>query len=194
MKIQIPNVRLSYSRLFNPKRYDSDVEGGEPRLVFEGNFILEPTHPSVPDIQSVIETVAKEKWPKTAAGILSKLKQQNRVCLHEQELTDKLGNTRSGYEGMFYLSASNRARPTVVNRRGKPVTEADGIVYDGCYGMVILDIYALEHVKGNRISADLQGFQFMRDGDAFTASRVADPSEFADLGDQGEEADFDPTA
>jgi hypothetical protein len=92
--------------------------------------------------------------------------------------------TYEGYEGNLFFNASNKVRPTVVNRDRSPLTAQDGVVYSGCFVNVIIDVWAQDNEYGKRINAQLQGVQFFKDGDAFSGGGTA-----ADAGDFDEIAD-----
>ena len=64
------------------------------------------------------------------------------------------------------------------------LTEADGLVYSGCYVNARVELWVQDNANGKRINAKLLGIQFVRDGDAFGAgSAPAKPTDFSDLGD-----------
>jgi hypothetical protein len=79
------------------------------------------------------------------------------------------------------LSAKNVKRPTIVDRNGAPLVQADGKPYDGCFVLAKVSFWAQDNNHGKAVRASLLGVQFMYDGDSFSAGRVASAEEFEDL-------------
>jgi hypothetical protein len=101
----------------------------------------------------------------------------------------------------MYINARDKKPPRIIDKHpvkdangnlvGKVITEADGIIYAGCYVDAIVDIYALDHKQfGKRICCGLKGVQFQADGDAFGGSAPVRDDEF-DLSDTGETEEAD---
>lgn len=172
MKFKLNNVRPAFPAFYKPKAVNSE---GEPR--FNGLFIMPPDHPQLDELRKTIKQVAKEKWGEKWETIYGQLEKKLLICLHD-------GAEKAEYEGFpgnFFLSASNKARPTVLDRDRSPLVESDGRPYAGCYVNVVVDIWAQDNNFGKRINASLSGVQFLRDGDAFTGGGVAAPDEFDDM-------------
>ena len=63
-----------------------------------------------------------------------------------------------------------------------PLVAADGKPYSGCHVNVIIDVWAQDNQYGKKINAQLQGIQFLRDGEAFSGGGVAaDQSDFEEI-------------
>lgn len=166
------------------------------RLSFEHIFVADSSNGSAPaysatvlidksdqtqiqKIRAEIQRVATEKWKDKAPGLLKSLYATEKLCLRDGD-----NKEYDGYAGMMYVTSRNKARPIVVDRRCNPVTEADGLVYSGCYVNARVELWAQDNANGKRINAKLLGIQFVRDGDAFGAgSAPAKPTDFSDLGD-----------
>lgn len=88
-----------------------------------------------------------------------------------------------GYEGMFYISASNSRAPVLVDRRkgsdGKWLPSPKGQLYSGCYVNAVINVWAQDNKYGKRLNASIESVQFYRDGDPFGAKPV-DPNEAFD--------------
>jgi hypothetical protein len=91
-----------------------------------------------------------------------------------------------GYAGMIYISASNKIRPTVVDRQRNPVQEGDKQApYAGCYVNATVTLWAQNNQFGKRINANLRAIQFVEDGPAFGVAPVNAENEFEMLPDEG---------
>ena len=172
MKIALKNVRAAFLNVFEAKSF----EGSEPS--FSGSFILGTDHPQVKELDKAIETVAKEKWGAKADSILKAMRATDKSCKHD-------GDTKSQYEGFagnLFVNARNKKRPSVWNRDKTPLTEADGVVYSGCYVVAYLELWAQDNKFGKRINATLRGVQYFGPGDAFGGGATAvDENEVDDL-------------
>ena len=69
----------------------------------------------------------------------------------------------------------------------KELREEDGRPYGGCYVRAVLDLWAQDNKWGKRINCTLKGVQFIKDGDAFSASTPAQDEDFADISDTGDD-------
>ena len=174
-EILLSNVRIAFPVLWTPKRVGADAKG-EPRYSCAG--LLTPDHPGREQLKALIQKVAKEKWKDKAATVLKQLVAADKVCLHD-------GDTKAEYDGFpgnFFISTSSKVRPLVIDRDRTPLSEEDGKPYSGCYVNLKLDVWAQDNKWGKRINAQLQGVQFVRDGEPFAGGgRPADVDEFAEL-------------
>lgn len=157
MKILLKKVRLSYPNLFHARGY----EGSEPK--FSAAYVFGPKHPAMAEINAAIDTVAKEKWGAKAEATLKALKASGKVCLRNGD-----EKASDGYEGNFFINASSKKRPKVLDSDGQTeLVEADGKPYGGCYVNAYIDLWAMDSQFGKRICASLGGVQFHSDGEPF---------------------------
>lgn len=186
MQVVLKNVRLAFPALFEPR----SLEGGAAR--YSAVFIIDPDSENAKAVDAAMKEAAKAKWGDKAPVVYKRLLTDKRVCLRTEPRTNKDGEVYDGFEDKYSLSASNKVRPTVVDRDRSPLTEADGKPYGGCYVNAIVDIYAQDHKDptiGRRINASLMGVQFVKDGESFGAPRVAKEDAF-DMLAEDENAPF----
>lgn len=172
-KIPLNNVRLSFPKLFKARAFKEDQE---PR--FEAAFLLDPSNKdhakTIKLIKDTANALLVEHFGKTVPkGI--------KTCFGLSDETDK---EYDGYEGMFWITSSNRQRPVVVNRDRTPLTEADGVIYAGCYVNANITLWVQDNQYGKRINANLRSVQFVRDGEAFGVEPVDAEEEFEPLEDE----------
>jgi hypothetical protein len=168
-------ARLAFPKLFVAEQINGE---GEPKFNAVGLLVPGTDDAAVASIEAAIAAEAREKWKDKADAMLTTLRAQDRLCLHD-------GNTKAQYDGFAgnkFLSASNASRPTVIDRDKTPLVAADGRPYAGCYVMMNVEIWAQDNKWGKRVNATLRGVQFHSDGDAFSASAPATTDEFDDLG------------
>lgn len=183
MKVVLTNVRLSFPHLFTPQ---AGTDGGEPK--YNATFIVEPGSANAKALATAVNAVAKEKWADKATATLATLRKTDKVCYREDEKVNQSGDVYAGFEGMHWVSASDKTRPTVIDRDKSPLTAADGRPYGGCYVNVILDVWPQDNGYGKRVNASLKGVQFVKNGDAFSGGAPASADEF-DVVEAPEEAD-----
>ena len=179
MKHTFQNARISFPNIFEPK---ASANGN---LQFSAAFLFDPAHPGIAGLDAVIDQVGKAKWGEKWANVKKELKAGNKLLTHDGDTKASL----AGYEGNLFFNAYNTGRPTVVDRDRSPLTSQGGKPYSGSYVHVIIDVWAQDNKYGKRINAQLQGIQFVKDGEAFSGGGTsADASDFEEIAD-GADAD-----
>ena len=176
MRLKIGPVRTAFFNGFTAK---AGQDGGEPR--YSSAFIIDPKSQAAKDLEAAVIATAKEKWGEKAPAILKKLYEEKRVCFQKAPRTNGDGEPYSGFENAWSLNATNKARPTILDRDKTPLTEADGRPYSGCYVYALLETWAQDNAYGKRINCTLRGVQFAKDGDAFGGGTPASEDEFDEL-------------
>lgn len=174
MQIKIANARLAFPQLFKPAKVNGE---GEP--AYSCTLLLEPTHPAVAEIKKAAEALGKERWGAKWPQVKKELETKDRFPYHD-------GDTKanySGFDGNIFISCRSQAavRPTVLDRKRNQVSEDDGVIYAGCYVNAIIELWPQDNAYGKRINAQIQGVQFLRDGDSFGGGRAASADEFDDV-------------
>lgn len=176
-KVILQNVRLAFPNIFRPsEQFDN----------FGAQLIIEKGSENEKKINAAILEAANTKWTAKAESTIKQLKAGNKICFTDGDSKAEY----EGFEGNMALSATNRQRPTVVGKDRSPLTEADGIIYAGCYVNAVVDIWPQDNQWGKRINASLKGIQFFADGDSFTGGGVASTDDFEDLSEGSDAEDF----
>ena len=178
-KVRLKMVRGSYLHLFKQKGFGKKNEGA-PK--FSGTGIIDPETKSgkanLDLLEDAIEFVGSEQWGKDWPKIKKKLTKDGRICLREgDEDADET-------DGMMTVTASNSKRPLALDENGDEVTEADDVIYSGCYGDMIVRVWAQDNDYGQRINAVLEGFKFRKDGDPFGGGSKTTADDFDDDEDE----------
>lgn len=174
-QVKLQDVRLAFAQIWEAKPF----QPGSPAK-FNASFLFDPKHPAAKLIEAAIKETAKEKWADKVDAVLAQIKGiPNKFCFRN-------GNTKPDYDGFpgnLFISASNKTRPTIIDRNRSPLTQADGRPYSGCFVNAVLDVWAQDNQYGKGIQCSLLGIQFLRDGDAFSGAGVATEDDFDDLSD-----------
>lgn len=87
------------------------------------------------------------------------------------------------YQDAYFINASCKTRPGVVDRARQPITEQEEF-YSGCYGFVSVNFYPF-NAKGNMgVAAGLNNVMKVKDGEPL-GGRISAEADFADV-DTGE--------
>ena len=191
--------RLSFPKIDKPKPFQGQ---GDPR--WEGTCLLDPAdRQGLESIKLVIKQAAQVS--KEAYGIvpiaLRRLAAQFVPGAPAPGPTEKddgievafyAGDVKDydGYAGMFVVPGHNKKlKPAIANRKGVAVEPGEPqYPYAGCYGWYSMTIWAqvgqTQKNYGKRIGTNFRGFQFAKDGAAFSENEVAPEDEFEALEDE----------
>ncbi|EEY6051657.1 DUF2815 family protein [Salmonella enterica subsp. enterica serovar Bareilly] len=178
MKIRLNGVCNAFCHVFEATDFE-----GDGNFKFRDTFLIPKNSELDKQIWAAIRKVAKDAWGDKYEKILESIKHiPNRAGYRD-------GNTKDyeGFEGHMFLTASNEARPLVIDRDRSPLVAADGRPYSGCFVNATVTVYAYDF-KGKGIGFSLGGVQFFKDGDAFTGGRPATVDDFDDVS-EGADAD-----
>jgi len=177
-KIRLEDVRLTFPQLFEAKAVNGQ---GDPK--FSASFLLGKDHKQIPELQKAILDAATDKWGAKAGEVLKALKASDKICVHD-------GDSKSeydGYAGNYFINASNKIRPLVIDGNRSPLDSASGKPYSGCYVTAIVELWPQDNNFGRRVNASLLGVQFLRDGERLAGGGVAAADDFDAI--PGTEAD-----
>ena len=75
------------------------------------------------------------------------------------------------FKNSFYLNASSKYKPKVVNRKVEPITN-EAEVYSGCYGKISVIFYGFKNEDNVGIAAGLGNIQKILDGESLEKRSV----------------------
>lgn len=175
-KLLIKNVRMAFPSIFEPEAFGD----GDP--AYGAKFIIPQSHPQLAEIRKAVVAAGAEKWAEKAPGILAVLKDDKKVAWVEGPYRNKNGEIYDGFEGMYHLSTRNGGKapvkPSVFDQQNRAVTQADGVVYSGCYVDASVEFYAQDNGYGRRINCSLRGVRKAGDGDSFGGGNAASADDF----------------
>lgn len=151
-KVVLKDVRLSFPSLFETEQFKGQDTGK-----YAASFLIEKSSKQGKEIASLIKSVAEESF---GTPVPKKVE----YCIKDGD-SDEI--EYDGYEGMWAVKANTKKRPILVDRHKSPISEDDDVLYAGCYVNASLEVYSLDNQWGKRVSCQLNGIQFLRDGDAF---------------------------
>lgn len=180
--IKLVKCNLSFPELFEPKSF---APGMPPK--FQAAFVFDPSSKegaaNIKKVTAAIKAVLVEHYGG-ADGIPKGFK----PCLKDNATENK---EYEGYEGKWFLNASNRTRPTVVNRDLSPITENDDILHPGCLVNASIQLWVQDNQYGKRVNATLRAVQYVDKGEVWGgAAPVRAEQEFEPLESDGFDDDL----
>jgi hypothetical protein len=178
-KVVTGKVRLSYAHIWEPKAID---EGQEPKYSVS-IIIPKNDKATIKKIKEAIKNASERgKADKFGGKVPANLKTPLRDGDEERPDDD-------AYADSYFLNASSRTRPGVVDKNLNKVLDQDE-VYSGCYARVSINFYPFA-VSGNKgIAAGLGNIQKVADGEPL-GGRTSPENDFGDDFEFGDEEDDD---
>ena len=172
-KVVIP-CRISFANIWEPKA----INGGDEKYSVSC-LIPKSDKKTIARIQKAVEAAKEDGKARKWSG---KIPPNLKLPLRDGDI-DRPDD--ENYEDCFFLNASSKDAPQVVDRKVNPVLDPM-MVYSGCYCNVSVNFYAF-NANGNRgVAAGLGNIQFVRDGERLSGKASAD-ADFDALEDDDED-------
>ena len=169
-KVRLKMVRLSYPHLFKAKGFGRDQTGEKK---FSATAIIDPDtkagKANMDLLDDAIAAAKEAKWGNKPPKLKS-----DKICFRDGD--DDADETK----GMMICVASNSKRPITLDENGDDVTEADDVLYGGCYVDMIVRIWAQDNEFGQRINASLEGVKYRDEGEPFSGHSKTTAGDFDD--------------
>ena len=201
-RVKLEGVRLGFPSLWQPQkvqRKDDSGEQSESRAKFQAEFLI----PKGSDLTGVTAgkrmPIMKALEAARHSALVKKLGEQNagkmKIKAANYCVKDGDEETYDSHQGHWFVRSRNVRRPKVVGRDKRDLSEADGIIYSGCYVNAVVTLWY--QAAGKRddnpvphgVYGSLEAVQFVRDGEAFGAPPIDVDEEFDDLVDDGDGID-----
>lgn len=172
-KVIIP-CRISFANIWEAK----SINGGEEKYSVSC-VIPKSDKKTIAKIQKAVEAAKEDGKTRKWSG---KIPPNLKLPLRDGDI-DRPDD--ENYEDCYFLNASSKDAPQVVDRKVNPVLDPM-MVYSGCYCNVSVNFYAF-NANGNRgVAAGLGNIQFVRDGERLSGKASAD-ADFDALEDDDED-------
>ena len=172
-KVVIP-CRISFANIWEPKA----INGGDEKYSVSC-LIPKSDKKTLARIQKAVEAAKEDGKTRKWGG---KIPPNLKLPLRDGDI-DRPDD--ENYEDCYFLNASSKDAPQVVDRKVNPVLDPM-MVYSGCYCNVSVNFYAF-NANGNRgVAAGLGNIQFVRDGERLSGKASAD-ADFDALEDDDED-------
>ena len=172
-KMVIP-CRISFANIWEPKA----INGGDEKYSVSC-LIPKSDKKTLARIQKAVEAAKEDGKARKWSG---KIPPNLKLPLRDGDI-DRPDD--ENYEDCYFLNASSKDAPQVVDRKVNPILDPM-MVYSGCYCNVSVNFYAF-NANGNRgVAAGLGNIQFVRDGERLSGKASAD-ADFDALEDDDED-------
>ena len=172
-KMVIP-CRISFANIWEPKA----INGGDEKYSVSC-LIPKSDKKTLARIQKAVEAAKEDGKTRKWSG---KIPPNLKLPLRDGDINRP---DDENYEDCYFLNASSKDAPQVVDRKVNPVLDPM-MVYSGCYCNVSVNFYAF-NANGNRgVAAGLGNIQFVRDGERLSGKASAD-ADFDALEDDDED-------
>ena len=167
-KVTTGKVRLSYAHLFEAHA----IEGKDPK--FSVSVIIPKTDTetlkAIKDAVNEVKETGKAKWGGKVPSVLKTPLRDGDV-----ERPDD-----PAYENCYFLNASSKNKPGVVDQNVHPVLDATE-VYSGCYGRLTINFYAFSASGNKGIAAGLGNVQKIEDGESLSGAFTKAEDDFGSV-------------
>jgi len=151
-KVTTGKVRLSYAHLFEAHA----IEGNDPK--FSVSIIISKNDKdTLTAIKEAVEQVKKDGVAKWGGKVPPNLKTPLRDG--DAERPDD-----EAYVNSYFLNASSKNKPGVVDQNVHPVLDATE-VYSGCYGRLTINFYPFSASGNKGVAAGLGNVQKLGEGE-----------------------------
>ena len=160
-KVVIP-CRISFANIWEPKA----INGGDEKYSVSC-LIPKSDKKTIARIQKAVEAAKEDGKTRKWNG---KIPPNLKLPLRDGDI-DRPDD--ENYEDCYFLNASSKDAPQVVDRKVNPILDPM-MVYSGCYCNVSVNFYAF-NAHGNRgVAAGLGNIQFVKDGERLSGKASAD--------------------
>jgi Protein of unknown function (DUF2815) len=174
MRFKLNDVRQSFMCYWTPEPFPT---GNDPTPYFSGTYLLTPEstvqlyegnkvlpkkYPAVAALEKICTDLTNEKWGKKGPAVLKAIKMTGKIFFRDGDMKPDY----EGFPGTHFISARSKVRPTYFDQQKGEITEAQGLLYSGCFVNVTMEGYP--YTKGNNgLGARIRGVQLLRAGEAF---------------------------
>lgn len=170
------NVRLSFPHLV--EAHKSKMAAPNAVGKFSADFLMPQDHPALAQFMQRYTEMAQQKWNEHAATVMQMIQGDRKLrCFGPgtEKVDKKTFKPYSGYDGMYFISASRENSPQMIRADGSAVDSTNTMeyqanarkMYGGCFVNVALRPWVQENSFGRGIRCDLVAVQFAKDGEAF---------------------------
>lgn len=176
-KVTTGKVRLSYSHIFEPHAMNDGQEAKYSVSV----IIPKTDKETLKAIKEATDQAKKDGASKWGNKIPANLKTPLRDG--DEERPDD-----EAYAGCYFLNASSKNKPGVVDQNVQPVLDTTE-VYSGCYARLTLNFYAYNASGNKGVAAGLGNIQKLEDGEPLGGFTRAE-DDFDSIGGDSANDDF----
>lgn len=167
-KVVTGKVRFSYAHVFEP----TSMNEGEDKKYSTAILIPKKDKKTVAAIEAAVNAAKEEGKSKKFGGKIPAMLKLPLRDGDEEKPDDEV------YKGMWFLNASSKKRPGVVDADRNEIMDKDEF-YSGCYGRASLNFFAFAG-KAKGIAVGLNGVQKLEEGENLSGGSFNADEDFGD--------------
>lgn len=171
--IFLNNVVASFPAIETPNK--TQLPDGTTKETYQCSFIIEPSNPAFNDFIKLANSMLVDMFKEKASQVFQMIQADRKTrCFGkgEERVNNKTFEVYDGYAGNYFITASNKNQPQIINATGKA---AQGIelqnlakqFYGGCLVNAVVQPWIQKNQHGNGIRCNLIAIQFAGDGKRF---------------------------
>lgn len=173
-KVVTGKVRFSYVHVFEPFAVNADQEPKYSICL----LIPKSDKEILRKIKAAIDVAKQIGLAKWGGKVPPNLK----IPLRDGD-TDR--PDQEEYKGMYFLNASSKQRPGIVDKNLNPILDPTE-VYSGCYGRASINFFAYNTAGNKGIGCGLNNIQKLEDGD-YLSGRTRPEDDFEVFDNNGDD-------
>lgn len=165
----IKDCRLGFPHLITPQE-------SEAGLRYNAVLIMDPASPEWAEAMAMIGQVVSDKWGDQAQAVMNVMAvTKNLRCYGngDEKINPKTGLVYDGFPGQVFISANNKVQPNLYGQNALPLpptANANEMFVGGNNIAAIISFWAQDNKHGRAIRAQLDGVQYIREGEHFGAT------------------------
>jgi hypothetical protein len=179
-RVVTPVGRLSFPKIFKAESYKGQPAKFSASIIFKG----ETDEDIAPELKKAVHAAKVKAWGEDKTKWPKKIVSPFHFGNEDKPDVD-------GYADSYYITASNKHRPEVVNRQLEPISEESGDLEAGHFVRLALRAYAYTEPKCG-ITFSLESVMKVKDGPTFSGKEKAEVA-FAGVADadDGDDSESD---
>lgn len=169
-KVVTGKVRFSYVNIFNSRSF-KDGQDAKYSICL---LIPKEDKATIKKIKAAIEEAVQEGVSSQWGG-----KRPANLKLPLRDGDEERADEAEEYEGMFFLNASSKQKPGIVDKDLNEILDPDE-VYSGCWGRASINFFAFNNSGNKGVGAGLNNIQKLKDGERLGSARASAESDFGD--------------
>jgi len=167
----IKNARLGFPHLLVPQPSTNPAAAAKYNCV----FIIEQGAPEWNEILEMAHAMALEKWTVNANGIMGMISNDKKLRCYgfgADKVDTKTGLVYEGFQDMMWISGSSDTKPDLRGQDAMPcppTAPLNTMFVGGNYVEGVISIWPQDNEHGRAIRSQLDGVQYIREGEKFGA-------------------------
>lgn len=173
--IKLKDVRLSFPALDKATKTKGYEDDPNSPAMFRSGFLLDPKNPKhvaiIKACNAEINRLINEAWN----GKPPKMEPITCFGKGETQIRES-GEVYDGYEGMYYVSATNAKKPRRLSLQLEDLSDQEALekLYGGCYVTGSVNFWVQDNKHGKAIRCSLRGVQYKSEGEPFGVGAASD--------------------